>query len=110
MNALWCALLLAVLPDDGVAESIRHLGDDSAEVRQAAVQKLKAQGRPILPDLERALPGERDPEVRARIVLVINFLTRVQWRTDLPTALKAAASEQKPLLVFSTLGPVDGFL
>ncbi len=110
MTTLLCALLLAVLPDDGLTETIRQLGDDAVEVRDAAVRTLQAKGRTIVPDLERALTEERDVEIRSRLAAVVKYLTQVRWHTDLASARAKAAAEKKPLLVFSTMGPLDGFV
>jgi len=110
MTALLCVLLLSLVPDDGLTETIRQLGDDAAELRDAAVRKLQAKGRAIVPDLERALSEEKDEEIRARLAAVVRFLTQVRWHTDLATARAKAAAEKKPLLVFSTMGPLDGFV
>ena len=37
-------------------------------------------------------------------------LVLLRWLTDLETARKRAVQEKKPLLVFSTAGPLDGFV
>lgn len=101
--------LLLGQPDDTEAESIRNLGADSVEVRETAMANLKGRGRAILPELELALNKIADPEVRARITLVIKHLTQVRWHTDLALAMRIAAAEEKPLLVFSTMGELDGY-
>jgi hypothetical protein len=103
-------ILLLVAPADDVSDLVRQLGDDAVDVRAAAAAKLTAQGRAIGPDLERARAGESDPEVRARIAQILRSLTQVRWYTDLEPAMRKAAAEKKPLLVFSTLGPLDGFV
>jgi hypothetical protein len=110
MTTVCCVLLLAIGADDGLTDTIRQLGDDAVEVRDAAVRKLRARGRAIVPDLERALSEEQDAETRARLTAVLKFLTRVHWYTDLASARARAAAEKKPLLVFSTMGPLDGYV
>jgi len=102
--------LLLVLASQDVPELIRQLGDDAAQVRDAAVVKLAAKGRAVVPDLERALENQQDPEIRARLNLVVRQLTQVRWHTDLARGMQKAAAEKKPLLVFSTMGPLNGFV
>jgi hypothetical protein len=110
MTTLVALLLLILPPDDGVQELLRQLGDDAPAIRAAAVEKLTGRGRAIVPELKAALAEQSDPEVRARIALVVRHLTQVRWLTDVPSARKKAELEKKPLLVFSTIGPLDGFV
>jgi hypothetical protein len=110
MKTLLLLVFLASPPDEGVQELFRQLGDDAAAVRAGAVQKLIGRGRAIVPELKAALAEQSDPEIRARLALVLRQLTQVRWLTDLPTARSKAAVEKKPLLVFSTVGPLDGFV
>jgi hypothetical protein len=110
MTMLLALLLLIAPPDDGVPELVRQLGHDDAVMRAAAVEKLLGRGRAIVPELESALVGQSDLEVRARISMLLRQLTQVRWLTDVHTARQRAAKEKKPLLVFSTLGPLDGFV
>ena len=103
-------LLLLMTPGDGVQDLLRQLGEDDAAVRATAVEKLISRGRGIVPELQAALVGQSDPEVRARIAQVLRALTRVRWLTDLESGRRKAAQEKKPLVVFSTAGPLDGFV
>ena len=103
-------LSLAASQDESVADCIRRLGDDAIDVREAAEAKLKARGRGILPELELAAKTQSDFEIRTRISHVIQFFTQVRWHTNLELARRKAAQEKKPLLVFSTMGPLDGFV
>ena len=107
MKAL--ALLLALAQAD-VRDLIRKLGEDSLEERERAVEALRSKGRAVLPELERAANSHSDAEVRARAREIIRHLTSVRWRTGVDGALRAAAAERKPLLVFSTIGPLDGYV
>lgn len=109
MTPLMLTLVLAA-SGDGVQELVRQLGDDDASTRAVAVENLIAQGRGVVLELEAARAGQSDPEVRARIAWVLKSLTQVRWLTDLETGRKRAAREKKPLLVFSTGGPLDGFV
>jgi hypothetical protein len=111
MTGLLFLLCLAATPqEETVSDVVRQLGDEAPPLREAAVQKLKARGRKVLPELNQLLTEQADPEVRARIGLILRQLTQVRWYTDLSQAEMVAASEKKPLLVFSTKGPLDGFV
>ena len=103
-------LALTLLAQEDVAALVRQLGEDSLEVRDLAEEKLKGRGRAIVPELRRVARDHSDPEVRVRVASVIRHLTQVRWQTDLALARRKAAAEKKPLLVFSTLGPLDGYL
>ena len=110
MSGILILLLLTAAPDDSVAELIRRLGDDVAAVRDAGAAALTARGRAILPELENALAAQTDTEVHERLKRIIRDLTQIRWHTDLDLAKRKAAAEKKPLVVFSTLGPLDGFV
>ena len=96
--------------DSDIASLVRSLSDDSVEVRESAEEKLKSRGRSILPELRMAAADHPDPEVRLQIARVIRYSTEVRWHTDVTIARKKAAQEKKPLLVFSTMGPLDGYV
>jgi hypothetical protein len=103
-------LILAALQQEDVATLVRQLGDDAVSVRESAESKLRSLGRERVPDLLLAAKDHPDLEVRARIRQVVKHLTEVRWHTDLALARRKAALERKPLLVFSTKGPLDGFV
>lgn len=110
MTALLALLLLVAPQDDTVQALLRQLGDDVPRVRSNAVSKLTAKGRAILPELETALSRESDLEVKARIAMVFRYITQPRWFTDVPQARIRAELEAKPLMVFSTPGPLTGFV
>lgn len=110
MTALLALLLLAAPQDDSVQTLLRQLGDDVPRVRSTAVSKLTAKGRAIVPELETALSRESDLEVKARIAMVVRYITQPRWFTDVQQARIRAELENKPLMVFSTPGPLTGFL
>ena len=103
-------LALALLAQEDVASLVRQLGEDALEARDAAEEKLRGRGRTIVPELRRIARDHSDPEVRSRAFSVIRHLTQVRWQTDLALARRKAAAKKKPLLVFSTMGPLDGYL
>lgn len=102
-------LLLSLFQDPSIAESIEQLGDESLEVRQRAEARLQHTGRAAVPALREAAMMHAEPEVRLRAASVVRYLTQVHWWTDLREAKQRAMEEKKPLFVFSTIGPLDGF-
>jgi hypothetical protein len=107
---LCTALLLAACAQDSFETLVEKLGDSSIEVREEAEQELRRLGRKIVPDLRRVAEKHSDPEVRSRALSVVKALTEVRWWTDVASARKAANASGKRLLVFSTMGPVDGYV
>jgi len=103
-------LALTFLAQEDVAALVRQLGEDALETRDLAEEQLRKRGRAVVPELQKIARDHSDPEVRARAASVVHYLTQVRWQTDLALARKKAAAEKKPLLVFSTMGPVDGYL
>lgn len=66
--ALACAAGLADAPPDAkeIARLIEQLGDDDADVRKAAENRLRDIGEPALPQLRQAAKGHADADVRLR--------------------------------------------
>ena len=102
-------LLLAACLQDSFDTLVEQLGDSSIEVREDAELRLRKMGRKIVPDLRRISERHGDPEVRSRAAAVLKAITEVRWWTDVESARKAAKAEGRPLLVFSTMGPLDGY-
>ena len=100
------ALALAVLLQDDL---IRGLGSDDYAARETATAKLIEMGRAALPALREAAAATRDEEVRIRIQQIIRHVTELRWHTDLDSALKASREADKPLLIYSTIGALNGF-
>jgi|SRR6185436_18377875 len=109
MNAI-LLLTLACFAQEDLATLVDRLGDDRIAVREHAQAQLKKLGRETVPALLRAAREHPDPEVRARIGGIVKHFTEVRWHTNLDLARSKAAAEGKPLLVFSTKGPLDGYL
>lgn len=103
------AVLLALALQDP-AELIRRLGDEAVDVRQAAEEALRSGGKEVVEPLRTAAAEHPDPEVRARAAALVRHHTQVRWHTDLAVARAKAVAQGKPLLVFSTMGPLDGFV
>lgn len=103
------ALALALAVQD-VGDLVRRLGDESVDVRSTAEAALRERGRAVVPELRKAAVEHPDPEVRGRAEALVRSITRIRWHTDLAEARKRAVAENKPLLVFSTMGPLDGFV
>jgi len=109
MNTI-ALLALALFQQEDLATFVGQLGDESITVRERAESHLRKLGRDSVPALLRAAKEHPDLEVRARIGGIIKHLTEVRWNTDLELARRKAAAEGKPLLVFSTKGPLDGYV
>ena len=103
------AVLVALALQDP-AELIRRLGDDAVDVRLAAEEALRSGGKGAVAELRKAAVEHPDPEVRARAAALVRHHVQVRWHTDLQAARAKAVAENKPLLVFSTMGPLDGFV
>lgn len=104
MNMMALALALLLQQD-----LIRQLGADDYATREEATAKLVEMGRAALPALREAAAAERDEEVRVRIQQIVRHLTELRWHSDLATALQAAREADRPLLVYSTIGALNGF-
>lgn len=102
-------LLLLAAAQDSFETLIEKLGDSSIEVREDAELQLRKMGRTIVPDLRRIAEKHGDPEVRSRAAAVVQAITEIRWWTDVEGARKAAKAQGRPLLVFSTMGPLDGY-
>lgn len=103
------ALMLLLAAQD-TAELIRRLGDERVDLRQAAEDALRSAGKEVVAPLRKAAAEHPDPEVRSRAADLVRHHVQVRWHTDLEAARAKAVAENKPLLVFSTMGPLDGFV
>jgi len=114
MRTLLACLLLASWQQDPeidrkVAALVQKFDTEELAARDAAEMELVKLGRPALQSLRRALT-DASPEVRSRLERVISSLTKPRWMTDVAAAKAKAAELKKPLLVFSTIGPLDGYI
>jgi hypothetical protein len=69
---LWAALASCgtpppAAPGPDLTLLIEALGADDVDVRERAVQALVALGERVLPEIDRAIAGENDPEVAGRL-------------------------------------------
>lgn len=114
---LGCAIVGCLSPwaaeAPGLAERVRtlvkQLDDPQFQARQQADQELRRLGIDVVPHLRKELEGKHPLEVTRRLESIVNELSRVPWKTDIAAAQAEAARTGKPLLVFSTIGEVDGF-
>ena len=95
--------------DARVAKLIDELGGDDVEARESAETELVKLGRPALPAVRKAI-AKADSEVKGRLERVVKAVTEPRWMTDLAKAKEVAARDKKPLLVFSTIGDVGGYV
>ena len=89
-----------------LAAKLRSESYDEREAAQAALLAVSVENAPVL---KRILAAETDQEARTRLSRVIARISRPFWSTDLSAALKAARDADRPVLVFSTIGEVNGF-
>ena len=92
-----------------VASLVRSLDDNHFIMRERAENSLRELGTRAVPLLRKELQTATSLETRRRLENVIADLSRIPWRRDLDKAVAEARRSGKPLLVFSTLGEVDGF-
>jgi hypothetical protein len=65
-----------------IVQRVRELGSEQWAVREKAEERLKAIGRPAVPELRKAIATE-DEEVRARAERILFFLERAPSDADL---------------------------
>ena len=92
-----------------VASLVRSLDDDHFMMRERAENSLRELGTPAVPLLRKEVRAAVSLETRRRLEAVIADLSRISWRRNLDEAIREATQSGKPILVFSTLGEVDGF-
>lgn len=104
------ALLLYIAAAQDLGDWLDRLSDPEIEVRERAELEIRKMGKKVVPDLRKVAETHGDPEVRGRARALLRWFTQVRWRRDVAEALRAAAAERKPVFVFSTMGPPDGYL
>ena len=92
-----------------ISQLIEDLSSSSFRVRDAAQKGLLKLSTRDVPELRKLLEESEDQEVRWRIELALQKLTRPRWRTDLKQALLDSQDSGKMLMVFSTIGEIKGF-
>ena len=98
------------LPNSGTVQAlIGQLASESYEQRENAHTKMLSLGARLLPALRGAEENTHDPEVRNRLKALIRGLARPRWQSSLEQAKLAAKSSGKPIMIFSTIGPLNGF-
>jgi hypothetical protein len=92
-----------------ITKLIDQLGGDELDSRDTAESELVRLGRPALATVRKALTTA-DGETKSRLERVVKAVTELRWMTDLAKAKEVAAREKKPILVFSTIGDVGGYV
>lgn len=105
----WLAVTAAAQDSPNVARLIEELGGDDIEARDEAEAALVAAGRPAVAAVKAAMAGAAG-ETKSRLERVLKALVEPRWTTDLAQARATAKSTGKPLLVFSTVGPLGGYV
>ena len=88
---------------------VEQLKSKEHSQRESAQEQLAKLGSSALPELREALKGKHGPEVRYRLKSVIKQLSQVNWSPTFEDALATARKQNKMVVVFSTIGEVDGF-
>ncbi len=89
---------------------VAQLDHPQYRTREEAHAKLVALGMAAFEPLRAAERTATSLEVKTRLAAILREIASVHWReNDLAGALAHAKSEQKPVLVFSTIGGVKGY-
>ena len=88
---------------------VADLGSEEFAVREAAHKELLKLGSGWKSSLEQAIAGATDAEFLMRLRDVLSRCGRPAWRTDLEGALETAKRENRPILILSTVGDLDGY-
>lgn len=95
--------------DDGIRRLVQQLGSQAFADRQAAQRRLEVLGTKAVASLLRLQLETTDPEIRWRLAQAIRANSRPRWVTDIDNASRLAKRQGKLLMVFSTIGEIDGF-
>lgn len=96
-------------PAERVKALVRQLDDQRFATRQQADQELRGLGIAVVPLLQKELEARHPLEVTRRLESIVAELSRIPWKTEISVAQEEAGRTGKPILVFSTIGDVDGF-
>jgi hypothetical protein len=88
---------------------VRQLDDQRFASRLQADQELRGLGIAVVPLLQKELDAKHPLEVSRRLESIVTELSRIPWKTETSVAQEEAGRTGKPILVFSTIGDVDGF-
>jgi hypothetical protein len=109
----WCNTPTPAVPDNAEARKVqtlvKRLNDSRFTVREEADRALRNLGIRAVPLLRKELGQPPSLEGQRRLEKIIAHLTRLDWHRDLAEARRAAGKQNKPLLVFSTMGEPSGF-
>ena len=110
---VWCAPAWAppqAAPDaPRVRALVQKLDDDAFAVRRQAEEELRQMGIAVVPLLKKELVAGLTLEARRRAEGVIQELSSLRWQVDLGAAFDEGKRTNRPVLVFSTIGELDGF-
>jgi HEAT repeat protein len=85
------ALLCLWTQDLTLDQAVRHLGDESPELRDRASAWIYRQGQEAVPVLRKALAGA-EAEVRGRVEMLLH---RIEWEPLVPVSLLARVPEAR---------------
>jgi len=97
---------------DALAKQVRsliaQLDDTRFCTRELAERSLRQFGPQVMKYIKQEIPTA-SLEARKRLERIAKDLCRLDWLNDLQTARARAWKEGKLILVFSTVGDIDGF-
>lgn len=97
------------LSSESISKLIERLGSDSYLEREIAQEQLRQAGAVAVESLRAARNKTTDPELIWRLDLAIDNLLRPRWFVDVQSAQMEARRTGKLLMVFSTIGEINGF-
>jgi hypothetical protein len=87
---------------------LQQLEDSRFSVREKAEKQLLKMGLEIVPQLREATP-KLSVDAQNRLKKIVGELTRLPWFLTAKEGIEQAQKENKPLLIFSTIGEPNGF-
>lgn len=95
--------------EERVQSLVRQLDDPRFEARQQADEELRQLGIAAVPHLQAELKKHPPLEVARRLEGILHHLGKLAWHKEQDAAFIEARRSGKPVLVFSTIGEVNGF-
>jgi hypothetical protein len=108
-SRLWAPPPPAPSLPEQVQQLVRQLDDPSFEVRQQADEQLRRLGIAAVAPLQRELNKNPPLEVARRLQGILRHLGKLAWHKEQDAAFVEARRSGKPVLLFSTIGEVNGF-
>ena len=95
--------------EERIKTLVAELGSQEFEARESAQATLLSMDCGALAILKRCFELQTDPEILQRLKAVLWTLSHPRWLGSVEEAKGAALKTGKPIMVFSTIGPSNGF-